>query len=270
MRNGGYLEVPSEKSAVAPNGARVVSARSGLMGFVEEGVMLKSAKRDWQDLKSGAELSDGDRVRTPLHVRAEVLPYPDFDLCLEGGTEINYSVQDDGNVSIAVSRGSVALLVLQNSGKHVERNSLKLSVNHTNYTITANGYYRLNVFTEGDSEMLIYSGSVNSPEGEVGSAKRIRLQGQSRTIASLDTDSSDSFDVWTRHRDAVNRFGVSTRARWSRGLWFLVPATSEYTFVPAEEAWKSPYGGSYSTVYTLNRDRFPRPGISVRPRFPDR
>ena len=270
MRQGGYLDIPSEKPAAAVNSAHVVSARSGLMGFVEDGVSIKSAKADWHELESGAALAAGDRVRTPRHVRAEILPYPDFDLCLDGSTEIIYSATDDGSVSIGINRGSVALVVLQSDGKHVERNTLKLSVNHTDYTITANGYYRLNVFTEDDSEMLVYSGAVIGPEGEVGSAKRIRVHGQSRSISSLDKDSRDSFDVWTRHRDALNRFGDTSRRTWPRGLWFLVPATSEYTFVPAEQPWKSPYGGAYSTVYLLNHERLGRPVRSERPRFPDR
>lgn len=270
MQNGGYLDITSEKPAAAGNSAHVVSARSGLMGFVEDGVSIKSAKTDWHQLESGAELAEGDQVRTPAHVRAEILPYPDFDLCLDGSTEIDYSEKDDGSISIGINRGSVALVVLQSNGKHIEKNSLKLSVNHTDYTINANGYYRLNVFTEGESEMLVYSGSVNGPEGEVGSAKRIRVHGQSRIVSSLDTDSRDSFDVWTRHRDALKRFGDTTRRTWARGLWFLVPATSEYTFVPAEQAWKSPYGGAYSTVYLLNHERFGRPLGSERPRFPER
>jgi hypothetical protein len=257
MANGGYLEIPSDKSAGA-NNAHVVSARGSLAGFIEDGTSIKSAKADWQDLKSGAELSDGDRVRTVPHSRAELLPYPDFDLCLDGNSEINYSMTDDGNVSVTLTRGSVGLVVYQNEGKHVEKNTLRLSVSNSEYMITASGYYRVNIFPDGTSEMLVYTGSVTGPGGEVGAAKRIRQQGQSRTVSAFNKDSRDSFDIWARRRSTLNRYGDTTRRIWLRGLWFLDPATSEYTFVPAELAWKSPYGGSYSTVYLLNRERFRR------------
>jgi hypothetical protein len=232
--------------------SHVVSARHGVAGYVENGAAVKSVDGDWRELKSGVELADGDRLRTAPNYRAELLPYPDFELYLNGNTETVYGEDSDGNVSINLVRGSAVLLVSQTKVKRAERNTLKLSANKTDYAITSAGYYRLNVFSSDQSEMLVYSGSVVSPGGEVGGGKRIVVHGQSRTASSFDKDARDSFDIWSDRRNARALLDARRR-RWHAGLWFLDPATGEYTFVPGGRVCKSPYGGSYSTMYLLNR-----------------
>jgi hypothetical protein len=264
MQHGGYLDIPRDKTANDVISAHVVSARSSIAGFVENGVSISGSDGAWRELKSGEELSDGDRVRTAAHARAEIRPYFDFDLFVGGNTEISYAAPVDGNISVTVIRGSAVLLIQQPNVKRVERNTITLSSGYSSYVITSTGYYRLNVFADGTSEMLVYAGSVVGPGGPIGSTKRIVVHGQSRTTSPLDKDSRDSFDFWSTLRDARNHRG-RPRGNWS-GLWFLNPTTSEYTFVPALQPWKSPYGGSYSTVYLINLGRL---GFRL-PRFPGR
>ncbi len=268
MQHVGYLEIPRDKQAEPTNSARVVSARSSITGFVENGVSLKTGKEDWHELKSGVELADGDRVRSAPHARAAIHPYPDVDLFLDGNSDIKYSLDSDGNVSVSLSRGSVALQVLQTSDKHADKNTLKLSTSDSVYAIISSGYYRLNVFAAGESEMSVYSGSVIGPSGSVGAAKRIRTHGESRIVGSLDRDSRDSFDVWAAHRDGVDKFGATARRGWSRGGGVLEPAPSPDPFVPAQVPWKSPYGGDYATTYSLNRGSFRMLPGGNRSRFP--
>ena len=247
-RGKGYIDVLDDKQA--GGGAHVVSARNGVAGFVENGSSIKTVDGEWRDLKSGAQLSDGDRVRTAPLARAEIRPYPDFDFYLSGNSEIAYRVNSDEMVSIDVTKGSAALFVSETRVKRAERNTLTVSANHTEYTIKSPGYYRLNVFSSSESELLIYSGSVGA-NGEIGSGKRIVVRGESRVTASLDKESRDSFDIWSDRRNARTVF--TPRQWWFAGLWFLNPETSEYTFVPGGRVCKSPYGGSYSTSYLLTR-----------------
>ena len=173
---------------------------------------------------------------------------------MNGNSEIGYRLNDGEIVSIDVSKGSAALFVSETRVKRAERNALTISLNNTQYTIKSAGYYRLNVFSSSESEMLVYNGSVvanGGVGGEFGSGKRIVVRGDSRVTASLDKDSRDSFDIWSDRRIARTFF--TPRKWWYAGLWFLNPETSEYTFVPGERVCKSPYGGSYSTSYLLNR-----------------
>jgi hypothetical protein len=265
-RGHAYLDIRDDAAGDGAN-ARVVSARSSVAGFVESGVSIKSGEGDWRELKSDAQLSDGDRVRTAPHARAEIHPYPDFDFYLSGDTEINYTIRSDESVAIDVTKGSAALFVSETKLKRAERNTLSLSANKTEYTITSPGHYRLNVFSTSESEMLVYDGEVVA-NGEIGSSKRIVMRGQSRVVSSLDKDSRDSFDVWSDRKNLQTLF--TPRRSWYAGLWFLNPETSEYTFVPGERVCKSPYGGSYSTMYLLSHtSRQVRPSAN-RNRFPDR
>jgi len=260
MTDGGYLDIRDDADKSDGGNAHVVSALNGIAGFVEPGVAVKSHDTDWRELKSDSQLSDGDRLRTALHSRAEIRPYPDFDLYLNGNTETVYKTDADGNVSIDVVRGSVVLLVSQSRVKRAERNTLKLSANNTEYAITSTGYYRLNVFSPDQSEMLVYSGSSVSAEGEMGGGKRIVARGQSRIASSFDKDARDSFDIWSDRRNARSQFASVRRRWWYAGLWFFNAETGEYTFVPGERVCKSPYGGLYSTMYLMNRS-----GIRSRP-----
>ena len=253
-----YLDILDDKKPGSGANAHLVSARNGVAGFVEKGASVKSVEAEWRELKSDAQLADGDRVRTAPNVRAEIRPYPDFYLYLNGNSEIGYRVDDDEIVSIDVSKGSAALFVSETRVKRTERNALTISVNNKQYTIKSAGYYRLNVFSSSESELLVYDGSVvangevgGGVGGEFGSGKRIVVRGDSRVTASLDKDSRDSFDIWSDRRIARTFF--TPRKWWYAGLWFLNPETSEYTFVPGERVCKSPYGGSYSTSYLLNR-----------------
>jgi hypothetical protein len=264
-RGDAYFDVLDDKQPGGGN-AHVVSARSSVAGFVENGVTIKSGTGDWRELKSDAQLSDGDRVRTSPHARAEIRPYPDFDFYLNGNTEMTYQVHPDESVAINVIRGSASLFVSETRVKRAERNNLSILANNTAYTISSAGYYRLNVFSESESELLVYSGSVvanGGNGGEIGSGKRIVMRGQNRVTSSLDKESRDSFDLWSDRRNAGTLF--TPKRGWYAGLWFFNPETSEYTFVPGERICKSPYGGSYSTSYLLSHAN-PLLRPSVRPR----
>jgi len=262
----GYLEISDDPAENDGNNAHVLSARNGVAGFVEEGVAVKSNERDWRELKPNEELADGDRVRSAPHSRAEVHPYPYFDLYLNGDTESIYRANADGDVTINVVRGSVTLVVSPTKVKRAERNILKLSANQMEYTISSPGYYRLNVFANGESEMLISSGSVVNAGKEIGSGKRVH--GPNVVVSSFDRESRDSFDAWTLSRDAHSHFNSASTRRWFAGLWFLNSETSEYTFVPGDRTCKSPYGGSYSTMYVLNRGSGSGRGRVFGGRFP--
>lgn len=249
-----YLDIKDE-APVEGNNAHVVSARNGVTGFVEAGVTIKSDDGDWRELKANMGLANKDRVLSAAYARAEILPYPDFTLYVDGNTELTYAEDPDGAIAVQVIRGSVGLIVSETRVKRAERNTLRLSADGANYAITAADYYRLNVFSRDESEMLVYSGSVVAGT-QIGAGKRIVVHGANRMTTPLDKDRRDSFDFWSDRRNVRSHLGDVRRRRWHEGLWFLDPATSEFTFVPGERVCKSPSGGSYSTMYLLNQRSF--------------
>ncbi len=257
----GYLEIREDAVAGDTESARIVSARNGVVEFVENGVTIKSSDGNWVELKAGAELYDGARLRTAAHTRAEIRPYPDFNLFMNGATEIVCRATAEGDISIELVKGSIVLMVAETKVRNEDRNTLKLSANGTEFGVTTPGYYRLNVFSANQSEML-YAGWASGGLGETGRGKRVVTQGQNRVNSSFDKDARDSFDIWSLRRNV--RVELARLRRWMpTGLWFFNRETSEYTFLPGDREYKSPYGGSYSTTYRTSRVR--RPDLSIRP-----
>lgn len=237
---------------------RTVSARSGIVGFVEIGMFLRAGESAWQKLKTGDSLSNGDRVRTASESRAEIRPYPYFYLYLGGNTEIVYSEQQDGDVTVTLVKGAAVINAFEPDPKPREQNALNLIAEKAQYRIAQKGSYRLNVLSEGKSEMLVYDGAVGIPGGEIKATKRVVLAGSGATELPLNKQEQDSFDVWGNRRSA--RQTHVTRRRIFVGLWCLNEAVAQYTFVPAEK-YVSPYGGEYSVRYR------PNPPIRLRPGY---
>lgn len=264
-----YIE-PFDDPSANSSMTRTVSARTGAVAFIDQGEVLKRGTSDWQELRTGGELSDGDRVRTGVDSRAEIHPYPDFYLFMKGKSEILFAEPEDGKISVTVLRGSVVVAVTEMYLRVKERNTLTLIAANARYEIARKGYYRVNSLDDGNSEMLIYDGAVRSDRTEINA--RNRLVGGGSTIAqsTLEKENRDSFDVWSGRRTARDEPSANRRARWLAGLavagaWFLNPSTNEYTFVPGgERYYKSPYGGEYSAKYRSSRP----PGLRPTTREP--
>jgi len=256
--NRAYIE-GSEDASAKPRMARTVSARTGVVAFIDQGEVLKRGTSDWQELRSGGELSDGDRVRTGVDSRAEINPYPDFYLFMRGNSEILFAELEGGRISVTVLRGSVVVAVTETYFRVKERNTLNLIAANARYEITRKGYYRVNALDPANSEMLIYDGLVRSDGAEIGARKRLVASGSTIAPSALEKENWDSFDVWSGRRTARSE-PIPRRGRWLvsialAGAWFLNPLTNEFTFVPGERSCKSPYGGDYSAMYRISRQR---------------
>lgn len=263
MRSGhAYLET-SDKDSKPDLSVGTVSALTGGVTFVEKALIRKKSE-EWQELKAGSRLMDGDRVLTAPDCRAELAPYPYFYLFLSGNTEIVYSESPEGKVSLKLVQGSIIVLVNEPRAKVKERNVLKLITNNTEYEIEHSGYYRLNFSTTVHAEMLIYQGRVRLDGKEIGASKEVVTTGDSVAQSSLDKNSKDSFNIWTEHR-MVRALTVRRRNIWYAGAWFLHPETNEYTFVPGDRHCKSPYGGNYSAMFRVNQPMMWRPPVYREP-----
>ena len=144
MKDGhAYLDV-MEEVTLDSGGARTISARHGLITFVENCSTLKSGSAVWEWLEAGGTLSDGDRLRTETDSRAEIDPYPYFYLFMNGNTEIRFADPEDGDVSVEVVKGAVVVVVAETVQKARERSSLKLIAGETRFDIRSEGFYHLN------------------------------------------------------------------------------------------------------------------------------
>jgi len=255
MRDGrAYLDI-MEDVASDSGSTRTISARHGLIAFVENGSTLKSGSSAWEVVEAGGNLSDGDRLRTETESRAEVHPYPYFYLFMNRNSEIRFSDPEDSDVSVELVKGAVVVVVAETYQKARERSSLKLIAGDASFEIGREGFYHLNRADGGPVEMLIYQGAVQLNGNEIGARKRLIVNGANLTRSSLDKDDQSSFDVWSERRVTRNLVSPVVRKLWFAGAWYLDPSSDEYTFVPGDRYCKSPYGGDYSVTYRINRMR---------------
>jgi hypothetical protein len=255
MQDGqAYLDV-MEEATPDSGGARTISARHGLIAFIENGRVLKSGNPAWEVLEAGETLSDGDRVRTETDSRAEIHPYPYFYLFMNGNSEIRFADSEDGDVSVEIVKGTVVVVVGETSQKARERSSLKLIAGDARVEIGREGFYHLNRPDPSTVEMRLYDGEVQLNGSKIGARKRLIVNGSNITRSSLDKDEQSSFDVWSERRVLRDLVNPVRRKLWWAGAWYLDPSSDEYTFVPGGRYCKSPYGGDYLVTYRINRVR---------------
>jgi hypothetical protein len=255
MQDGNVYLDSTEDVTSDSGSARTISARNGLITFVENGSILKNGNQAWEVLETGGSLSDGDRVRTETDSRAEIHPYPDFYLFMNGNSEILFAEPEDDDVSITVIKGSVVVVVAEMSVKASERNSLKMIAGDASFDIGKRGFYHVNRPGADVVEMLIYDGVVKLNSSEISARKKMIVSGSNLTRSSLDKDAQNSFDVWSDRRVMRNLVSPTRRRIWFAGAWYLNPLVDEYTFVPGDRECKSPYGGDYVVTYRIRSSR---------------
>ena len=255
----------------------VVSAKPGTVNFVEDGAEFVSPSKDWQPLTEKSQLQAGDKLRTQDHSYVEVSVLPDIHLRLTGNSEVSFEQLSYESISIKLTRGSAILDVARFDRKEVPQ--ITFAGTATSVVIAEDGNYRLDAEPNGD-EIIVREGKVHFKERSVGSCNKITVA----AVYDCNNKRNDNFDFWSEHRGEGQIFTgrqymamVSHLARIRRnrfrnsGFWFQNPGKTHYTFVPFTSSYfKSPYGGTYSTVLTTRRPAIRRVdmGNPLPTRFP--
>jgi hypothetical protein len=100
--------------------------------------------------------------------------------------------------------------------------------------------------------MLVYSGYVQTDEGElIEQHHSVVKRNGAKENKPIDKRAKDAFDIWSEKRISVQAMRLPFT-----GVWFLEEKSGEYTFVPIA-AFKSPYGGDYSTTFMYKASKGP-------------
>lgn len=243
---------------------RVISARPGTVNFVEEGVEFSRDAKEWRQLTEHSQLAAGDKLRTATHSLVELILYPDMHLRIDASSEIVFDELSNDSISVKIGRGSAILDVARFDRKLGLQ--IKIGGSSTSAVINANGLYRIDARAGGNT-ITVREGKVMFNERAIGSCKII----DGAAISDCDKKLSDNFDFWSQHRGEGEVYNGRvtlamvthlTRVRGYRyrntGFWYQHPGQTSYTFVPySSPAFRSPYGGNYSTVLatrsTINR-----------------
>lgn len=263
-----------DKDEHSRNNRFVVSAKPGAVIFVEAGVEFSRTGKEWEPVTEKSQLETGNKVRTSAHTFAELSMLPDINLRLDSKSEIVFEELSNESISLKLLQGSAILDVARFDEK--ETPPIRLSGASTSATVADDGNYRIDIKPNGD-EITVRDGKVFVKGRSVGSCNKI----VAGTVSDCDKKVADNFDVWSEHRgegklyngrDVISMVAHLDRLRRVRfrntGFWFQNPGKTDYTFVPfSSPRFRSPYGGSYSTVLTPRRVPVIRPDYGPRPPF---
>jgi FecR protein len=244
----------------------VVSAKPGAVNFVEDGVEFSRPQKDWEQLTEKAGLEPGDKVRTDEHSFAELMLFPDMHLRLGEGSEILFEQLSNDSISVKLLRGSAILDVARFDRKQSPQ--ITLASTSGAVVLADRGNYRVDT-----DAITIRDGKVIFNDRSVGSCRRI----SNGTVSDCDKRRTDNLDFWSSHRGegqfydgtaTVSMVAFLSRLRQQRfrnaGFWYQNAGQSQYTFVPFTSLlFRSPYGGSYSTVLSPRSNLNPR--VDMRP-----
>ena len=281
------IEVPDEEENDNTRG-RVISARPGVVNFVDDGVQFSRTAKEWELLTEKSQLEPGERVRTNTNSLVELMLFPDTHLRINASSEVLFDELSSDAIVLKVVRGSAILDVARFDRKQAPR--IIIGGSSTSVAINDNGNYRVDARGSGNT-ITVREGKVVFKERSIGGCKRI----DGDTISDCDKRPVDNFDFWSQHRGegelyngrrmvaTVTHLDRLRRGRFrSAGFWYQQPGQTSYTFVPfTSQLFRSPYGGRYSTALaprgtSINRgdsgSRNPgrRRGPEIlRPRSPD-
>ena len=246
------LEAPEEEANVLKG--LVISVTPGTVNFVEVGVEFSHAG-EWKPLSEKSQLVTGDSVRTAMSSFVELALFPDMHIRLDGSSEVLFKELSSDSASLKVLRGSAIIDI----GRFDKKQFPPITVAGPSRSVVLDdlGNYRIDVRSDGEV-ITVRDGRVIFNDRTVGACRRITGD----TVADCDKKRYDNFDFWSQHRGegtiytgrwTMARATQMDRIRRSRfrntGFWFQEPGQMSYTFVPFTSLYfKSPYGGSYSTV----------------------
>lgn len=269
-----------------------ISAKAGGVNLVSGNVTVKrQGTTGWQPLTSSDDLQNGDLVNTGANGRVEVLLSPGSYLRATENSEFELIDSSLDSLRLRLTKGSA---LVEASGADGARMFLEVDTPQTIIMIDRKGLYRVNLLTQGATELLVRKG-----EAIVGgdSAKAVKVKdgkkatvGVSREVvtAKFEKKDQDAFDVWSERRAEAlvaasrrlpERALASSYANyrssgiWGRrgysslsGYWIYDPFIGGRTFLPFYYGWSSPYGRSYSTGFGFpsHRHSFFSFGTSAR------
>jgi FecR protein len=251
----------------------VISAKAGGINAVTgQAAMHAKGESDWQQLMITDDLQAGDRVRTALDGRVEILLNPGSYLRLGGNSEVELANNSLANLEVRLLRGTA--IVEASGGVEQAQMLINISTPHARLAIDRQGLYRLNVVPTEATEVIVRKGRVilGDSNTKIKSGNKVTFSATAVSVAKLTDEEKRlekevAIEQWSKDRaqtlakanSRINgRLLNSAFARgddflfssWLRsGLWFYNSRTACYTYLPYGYS-SSPYGVSYpTTVY---------------------
>jgi hypothetical protein len=241
----------------------VISARSGVIHFVEGDVFLDDAAVD-ERIGKFPEIKPDSVFRTEAG-RAEILLTPGSFLRVGENSAIKMIANRLSETRIEVLRGSVLLECAELDSSH----GIFLRFNGQEIHAKKNGLYRVD--TE-PPQLRVYEGeaivSLNGNTATVKGGRQLELDGLLLPATKFNNKEGDALYRWAKRRSGYISLANLSAARKASdsGLtgWIFSPYFGMYTFVPMRGITMSPFGWRYYSPRTIGRV-YERPVIAVNP-----
>jgi len=249
----------------------VISAKAGGINAVTgQAAMHAKGESDWQQLMITDDLQAGDRVRTALDGRVEILLNPGSYLRLGGDSEVELANNSLANLEVRLMRGTA---IVEASGVEESQMMINITTPHARLAIDRQGLYRLNVVPSEATEVIVRKGRVilGDSNTKIKSGNKVTFSATSVSVAKLTDEEKRlekevAIEQWSKDRaqmlakansringrllnsaftGANDEFLFTSFLR--SGLWFYNSRSACYTYLPYGYG-SSPYGISYSTT----------------------
>ncbi len=249
----------------------VISAKAGGINAVTgQAAMHAKGESEWQQLMITDDLQAGDRVRTAIDGRVEILLNPGSYLRLGGDSEVELANNSLANLEVRLLRGTA---IVEASGVEESQMMINISTPHARLAIDRQGLYRLNVVPSEATEVIVRKGRVilGDSNTKIKSGNKVTFSATSVSVAKLTNEEKRlekevAIEQWSKDRaqmlakansringrllnsaftGANDEFLFTSFLR--SGLWFYNSRTACYTYLPYGYG-SSPYGISYQTT----------------------
>jgi hypothetical protein len=240
----------------------VISAKSGLLSYVEGQVMLNDQPVEFSttrfaDIKENSIVSTGDG-------RAEVLLTPGITLRMGENSSLRMIANRLVDTRVELMTGSAVV----EADMIAKDTNVTLVVGQGNVALPKAGLYR---FDASPAQIKVFKGDAEVEIGgetkPVTSARMLSLATQTASIEKFDTEDTDALDRWSHRRGSYLAMANTSAARSlvSSGsvpyTWGMMGCSSAWgynnyygmmTFIPCMGSLWSPYGYRFYSPYAIS------------------
>lgn len=233
----------------------LISSKAGFVNRVDGKVyILRADSLDGERGRAslGTQMRDGDLLMTETESKAEVLLNPGSYLRMDGKTEIIARGTALDEVRFELKSGTIIVEISEIDKK------MPIEIITANGSVYARkmGLYRFEALA-GSTRVAVRQGELILGSRDLALANKgykikkgniASLTGNDPTLAKLDRDAIDEFDVWSFNRAQALVAANHSALRASRTYgslaygWIFDPIFGTYTFIPRNGLIWSPYG----------------------------
>src|SRR5215213_2407962 len=231
----------------------VISAKAGgINAITGQADVHPRGVSDWQQLSITADFDAGDRVRTSIDGRVEILLNPGSYLRVGGDSEVELSNNTLANLEVRLLRGTA---IVEATGADDLELNINISTPHTKLAIVRHGLYRLNVVPGDATELIVRKGRVilSDSHTKVKGGNKVVFNQTNVSVAKLTKEEKklkekEEVDLWSKDR-------AETLAKANRRISDRMLQSAFATFIDSDPFSRGRLGfwfyNTHSRCYTF-------------------